>query len=61
MKIGQTAILNTEDKGSARIKLELIDESKSGLFPADYWFSYPDAKSEPIWRQSESNGKETTD
>ena len=46
MKIGQTAILNTDDKGSARIKLELIDESKSGLFPADYWFSYPDAKSD---------------
>lgn len=46
MKIGQTGILTTEQGQSARIKLECIDESKSGLFPADYWFSYPEAKSE---------------
>lgn len=46
MKIGQTATLKTDDKGSAKIRLEAIDESKSGFFPADYWFSYPDAKSD---------------
>ena len=47
LKEGKSYLLGNHEKPHVKVKLEEIKYSSSGIFPADYWFSYdPSVKNE---------------